>query len=1576
MKTTMRQRLMTGAAAAALTAGLHVAPASAACVGPDAAGNVVCDASAYPGGIGVSSPASPPAPTSNIDLHLQGGSIGGSGVSVNTTVNGGTARVDFDGPAAVSTSAAGANGVSVSSASSVTVAGGTGASVTTAGAGSAGFSLSSAAAALRDVTFNFLGITTTKGDSSAGISAQNIDRFGTAGAPNSVGTVSTFGNNSNAVDVSVRGGGPAGASVVITAPNAIQTHGANSNGFDITSPAAPVGASTAVDLTLGGGVLTEGANSKGVNVQIGDGSIAVHAGGGVTTKGANSNAIDLTILGSGSVTVDDLGTISTSALDAKGVVATTNLGNVSVDATGATIATGAAGITATVTGTGDASVDASGVKVTTQADGANGLSAAAATGNAVVAGAGGKANAATVDITTNGASSLGASAQSATGDADVNLNGKVKTKGAGATGVKATVTGTGTATAKFGAGSIDTQGDDAQGLAAANTGTGNATAAADGTAITTQGKNAAGVQASAATGSAVASLSNGSATTAAQGAVGVSSSVSVDGTASSVLTDATVTTSGAGGHGVQAVNSGTGNANVTANGATIGTLGDGAHGANVVAQDGQALAGVDASTVTTAGKNAVGVRAQAGAGASAAATANTSNSSITTAGEGAHAVQAVAANGPATAKSNGDILLKTTGHDAVGVAASNTGTGAAFASATNSIIDTSGAGSHGLQAKTAAGDATVDSTGGSVKTSGVGAKGIDVQATGGQATATAGTDITTSGDGASGVSAAASGGSAIAVTKIGSGATVWTTGKDADGLFAKSSSGGNATASAVSGTTVKTYGSNSAALRADSADGSAAASNAAGSTVTTSGDGSAGFLVRAFKDALATVGEMVSVTGKNAKGVDVKSSGAGATDNATATVAAKVTAGGENGVGVSVSTNAGTAAVTTTADVFATGTGGIAIEALSTTGQSNVLLGGNVAGVGTGVRLGAASGNSLVNGAGFTLQNGLSGGLAAVHVEAGAANIVNNGTMLGNSGALVLANGAAGAVTLNNNGIMSGLMQFTANGNRVFNNAGALWTAKGTSEFGTGDNRVENAGKLRTDPSADGTAQVVFNGLTNLVNKAGGLITMSLYADGGQNNNVNGKAGDSLRTSGNYAAEAGARLGVDAHLGGPGSRSDTLTIDGNVTGATTNIVVNDTNAGPGRYNPGGITVVTVGGSNNSDAFRLAGGPIDKGLWQYDLARYGSGTYKLVTAPSGEVMGAPSVLSQTNRYWQVGQNAADDHRASIRAMITGAGPAVPAPANRALGYTASESNPFDSVFNSVGAGRTGSFVTGMASGTALWGQVVHASFTDNLNNAYSAGNKTWSYDTRTEQDLTRFMGGIDFGAELRGNTALSFGLFGGYGTSDGKMNSTASGGLRGGLSSLALKGTSVGGYAQYLAGPWWIGGSTLYDSLDNTYRIDRVGFSGSPKGSVWGTQIDGGYTVAWSYGSIEPYAAVTYLSTRYDGVDSPWGRFDFGNQDGFDGKLGTRMRIPVWAADAWNATLLGNLAITHAFKDGAPVIFDGFAVPNAKVANWGNIGGGVEVGSLDNHFSGYVKGDWLAASGLNGYSVLGGLNYRW
>ena len=50
---------------------------------------------------------------------------------------------------------------------------------------------------------------------------------------------------------------------------------------------------------------------------------------------------------------------------------------------------------------------------------------------------------------------------------------------------------------------------------------------------------------------------------------------------------------------------------------------------------------------------------------------------------------------------------------------------------------------------------------------------------------------------------------------------------------------------------------------------------------------------------------------------------------------------------------------------------------------------------------------------------------------------------------------------------------------------------------------------------------------------------------------------------------------------------------------TTNVLVNDTNSGPGAYNPTGILFAHADGANPG-TFKLQNGPIDKGFFDYDI----------------------------------------------------------------------------------------------------------------------------------------------------------------------------------------------------------------------------------------------------------------------------------------------------------------------------------------------------------------------------------------
>jgi hypothetical protein len=71
-----------------------------------------------------------------------------------------------------------------------------------------------------------------------------------------------------------------------------------------------------------------------------------------------------------------------------------------------------------------------------------------------------------------------------------------------------------------------------------------------------------------------------------------------------------------------------------------------------------------------------------------------------------------------------------------------------------------------------------------------------------------------------------------------------------------------------------------------------------------------------------------------------------------------------------------------------------------------------------------------------------------------------------------------------------------------------------------------------------------------------------------------------------FIASGGSTLAVDSFLGGPGSISDTFTVNGDISGQT-KVKVNDTNSGPGVFNSAGIPVVFANSNVKGHAFFLA-----------------------------------------------------------------------------------------------------------------------------------------------------------------------------------------------------------------------------------------------------------------------------------------------------------------------------------------------------------------------------------------------------
>ena len=181
-----------------------------------------------------------------------------------------------------------------------------------------------------------------------------------------------------------------------------------------------------------------------------------------------------------------------------------------------------------------------------------------------------------------------------------------------------------------------------------------------------------------------------------------------------------------------------------------------------------------------------------------------------------------------------------------------------------------------------------------------------------------------------------------------------------------------------------------------------------------------------------------------------------------------------------------------------------------------VINSGDIVAGGIGINARTYGTGTLVISNSGTLQGG-TGGIS------GFSNI---GTAIANAGSIATDSGpvidiAGAATNITNFGLITGFIDLTDNGDDFANNAGAVFEARATSDFGAGNDAFDNFGTVHTagDPGvAEATA---FINLENFNNH--GLVSL-----------IDGGTGDSFTLSGNFNAGSGT-LGLDAFLGGAGA---------------------------------------------------------------------------------------------------------------------------------------------------------------------------------------------------------------------------------------------------------------------------------------------------------------------------------------------------------------------------------------------------------------------------------------------------------
>jgi hypothetical protein len=625
------------------------------------------------------------------------------------------------------------------------------------------------------------------------------------------------------------------------------------------------------------------------------------------------------------------------------------------------------------------------------------------------------------------------------------------------------------------------------------------------------------------------------------------------------------------------------------------------------------------------------------------------------------------------------------------------------------------------------------------------------------------------------------------------------------------------------------------------------------------------------------------------------------TGNVTVTTNADVTGNGTLGaINASTANGLVTLSVNNGATVSAGNAAADAIHAV-TTGSGNIAI--NLA---AGTIVNGAGGGIFVDqstGTGSTLINANGTVTGAGSTAKPVVTIATNGmATLGNTGSIFSLAGlpsdlaikqTGGAFTLNNPGSITGRLTVA---DTTFNNQGS-WIVFGANSFGTVT--LNNSGALVvagtagnsgsvTDFTAAGTltanntGTLMVNGAANFTGAAGATFNNS----GGLLDMRQGVVGDVVTVRGNFNGGANSRLGVDTFLGGAGSKSDQLIVNGNV-GGNTAIVVHDVNPGLGGLTgPAGIPIVTVTGTVTPANFTLSpqstviggsylpinGGILHKGLFDYYLVD-DPGVIALVSTPNAALFQMPIAMTAAQNIWYETAFGWEDRQTELRYLLHRA--------QQTAGYAA-DIGPMP--VKAPGA------LSPPANNVGIWMKAVGSWTNRSDAQTFSVSSINTPVDLGYKQKVFGFIGGFDAGREEVSSPYDSFvvGVMGGAVNSNVDFNSLPA--------NFRYSGATAGLSATYLNRGFFVDVLVKGDFL----RLDTeglpAGFATNTVNSVtWGSMGSVGYHAGWGALFVEPMATLAYTRTVIDtiGIPAAGVNVSFGDQETLRGALGARFGGYLW-----------------------------------------------------------------------------------
>lgn len=728
----------------------------------------------------------------------------------------------------------------------------------------------------------------------------------------------------------------------------------------------------------------------------------------------------------------------------------------------------------------------------------------------------------------------------------------------------------------------------------------------------------------------------------------------------------------------------------------------------------------------------------------------------------------------------------------------------------------------------------------------------------------------------------------------------------------------------------------------------------------------------------------------------------------------------------------GTGSLNLTVASGATVTGGSSASGVrmsqTGSGTNTITNSGTIIGAGTltnpVIAVGAASGASAItNNSGATIHSNsaLSSQPADLAIlsttTTGADSIFNHGTLNGEiklSNASNLMNNSGTWNVRDNSSTLILAAAFGSSGSNTLINSGTInagnVSAPSTSTF-TGVQSFTNSGTVNagldgtsdvTTFDASGHVQTVTNtgtfnvhGTLNFIGdatyyNAGGIIDMR--TSGSATTDVTAL---NVTASGNtyspgvaydFVGGTNSRLGVDTNVGSLSSAgstvpSDRLLISGDAT-STTGILVNDTNAGFGSYNPIGITLVGVNGAS-SDAFSLQSltstspydvletgvgpmGAIKKGFFVYPLLQSthaeavadgltgaDSSEYRLYGLPDVEAYQLPLAITGAENIWYETAEGWDERQ--------------------------EEARRYWDVYADRRTKSSGKTADVWLKGTGSWTK-RDVSFDPSA--LVPAASVLGPVITDFKQDVESIQLGVD--GQLSGTRDGAFVLGGSVGYVGSNLD------FKNTHNTFDYSGGIIDATADYYNGPWFIDVLAKVDLLRTTLKFNSLSAFGYINKTIntdtYGALSTAGYHFVLDrehsgHTYLEPLISLTYTQTNMDKLTLLGTGIDFNSGNTFRGALGARLGTLMGEKKSFY--LDGSITAQYwdEFTNSTNVILStmGPALSlndEGRKKGFGQVTGMLDIADGDSGWSGFVNGGAKFNSDFTTVELKGGVRYQW